>query len=148
MSFSEKKLCQMTGAAINADEATGDADTVDVGAHRGDVLEQLVRVDPLADRARVSQDRAVGQLQRRQLFLTGRLTQLGTRAFALPRPRAAASGDHLVVLDLRSAEGLLHAAARMHPRAAIVAVADEERRLLGGDLSHGAVETSEGGSAA
>src|SRR5438552_2395095 len=108
----------------------------------GDMRLRL-RVDPLADRARVRQDRAVGQLQRRQLFLTGRLTQLGTRSFALPRPRAAASGDHLVVLDLRSEEGLLHAAVRMHPRAAIVAVADEERRLVGGGLSHGGVETSE-----
>src|SRR4051794_6609731 len=41
------------------------------------------------------------------------------------------AGDHLVVLDAGRAKCLLHAPARVYTRAAVIAVADEQRRSLG-----------------
>jgi hypothetical protein len=70
-------------------------------------------------------DRPVGQSERRQLRRSGRLPQLVTRALPQEGDRAAVSGDHLLVLDARGAECLLHAATRMDPRAAVVPMANE-----------------------
>jgi hypothetical protein len=41
------------------------------------------------------------------------------------------TGDHLFVLDARGAKCLLYAATRMNPRAAVIAVANEQCRCLG-----------------
>src|SRR5271168_2743968 len=84
--------------------------------------------DPGEDRGRVGDDRPVWELQRRQLLRSGRLAQLLTRAFAQERNRTAVGGDHLVVLDVRGMQRFLHAATWMDPRAAFIAVANEQCR--------------------
>src|SRR5665811_1130071 len=85
----------------------------------------LLLIDPGEDGAGVSYHRPVGQLERRQLRRSSRLTQVVARAFAEERDRTAVSGDHLVVLDAGSTERLLHAATRMDARATVIAVANE-----------------------
>ena len=67
----------------------------------------------------------------------GRGLELVARALAQERDRAAVRRDDLVVLDARAAQRLLHAAARMDLRAAVVAVADVEGRLLRRGRGHG-----------
>ena len=84
--------------------------------------------DPGENRARMRDHRAVGELQRRQLLGPGRLKQRRPRALAQERERAPVPGDHLPVVDLRGAERLLDAATRVDARAAVVAVADVQRR--------------------
>ena len=71
-----------------------------------------------------------GSFSAGSFVVSGRLAQLVTRALAQERDRVAVGGDHLVVLDARGAERLLHAATRMDPRAAVIAVADEQGRGL------------------
>src|SRR4051794_4235835 len=86
---------------------------------------------PVQDRARVCDDRAVRQLERRQLRVSGRRAQIVARALAEEPDRVAVAGDHLLVLDSGATKRLLHATTRMHPRASVIAVADEQRRSLG-----------------
>src|SRR5438105_6764505 len=88
-------------------------------------------LDPGQDGARVLDGGAIRKLQRRQLRISRLRAQLLARPLAQEGDRAAMRGDYLVVLDSGGPEGFLHAAARMLPGAAIVAVANEEREILG-----------------
>src|SRR5262245_3630519 len=97
----------------------------------------LVLIDPAEDAARVRDDRPVGQLQRGHLRVAGRGSQLLARSPAQERNRIAVGGDHLVVVDARGAQRLLHAAARVNPGPAVIAVADIKRWLLGHLLAAG-----------
>src|SRR5215213_7525684 len=87
--------------------------------------------DPGQDGARVGDDRPVRQLERWQLGVSGRLAQLVPRALAEERDRMAVGGDHLLVLDSRGTECLLHPATRMPPRPSVIAVAHIQRRRFG-----------------
>ena len=79
-------------------------------------------------------DGTVRQLERRQLGGSGRCPQLVARALAQERDRVAVSRAHLVVIDPRTAKRLLNSATRMYPRAAVISVAHEQRRLVGHSL--------------
>jgi hypothetical protein len=76
-------------------------------------------------------DRPVGQLDRRQLRVSGRFAQLVTRALAEEGDRMAVGGDSLLLVDPGVIECLLHTATRMSPRATVIAVANEQRRSFG-----------------
>src|SRR4051812_19670092 len=76
-------------------------------------------------------DRPIGELENRQLRVTGRPAQLLARALAQERDRAAVGGDHLLVLDSRGTERLLHPSTWMNSRATVITVADEQRWGLG-----------------
>src|SRR4051794_5905304 len=82
---------------------------------------------PGEDGARVGEDRAVGELERRQLRIPGGRAQLLARSLAQEGDRAPVGGDHLVVVDAGGSEALLHATAGVEARAAVVAVADVQR---------------------
>jgi hypothetical protein len=71
--------------------------------------------------------RAVGEPRRRQLVGARLSDQLRPRA---PKPgeRAAVAGYHLFVFDAGSVKRLLDPAAGMKPRAAVIPMADVERR--------------------
>ena len=79
----------------------------------------------------MSDDRRVGQLERWQFCCSGGGAELVARASAQERPWAAVAGDHLFIVDAGGAERFLDPAARMHPRSAVIAVADEQRGGLG-----------------
>src|SRR5690242_2312483 len=98
--------------------------------HLGNVLRGLL-IHPGEDGLRVREHGAVRQLQRGQLLLTCGGLELVARSLPQERNRVAVGGDHLLVLDVLLVHRLLHAAARMHLRAALVAVADVERWGLG-----------------
>ena len=75
----------------------------------------------------------VGQLERRQLRVSCRFAQLIPRALAEERDRVAVGGNHLLVLDSRGTECLLHAATRMPRRAPVIAVTHVQRRRFDHD---------------
>src|SRR5262249_16851097 len=76
-------------------------------------------------------DGAVWELHRRQLVRAGCRPELVAGAFAQERNRTAVGGDDLLVLDSLRLERFLHAAARVNPRPALVAVAHIQRGLIG-----------------
>jgi hypothetical protein len=88
-------------------------------------------LSPGQDGTRVSDDSPVGQFERRHLRVSGFSAQLLPRTLPQERDRMARRGDHLLVFDPSSTERLLDPPTRMHPRAAVIAVADIERRVLG-----------------
>jgi hypothetical protein len=87
--------------------------------------------DPRQDRARVSDDRPVGQLERGHLRVSGRLPERVARALAQKRDRMSVGGDHLLVLDPLRTQSFLHAATRMYPWAAVIAMAHIQGRRWG-----------------
>jgi hypothetical protein len=87
--------------------------------------------DPSEDRARVGDDGPVGQLERRELRVSGGLAQFVARTLPKEWDRVAVGGDDLSALDSRCAERLLHPATGMYAWAAVIAVADVQGRCLG-----------------